>query len=99
MNKIMVVAAAAAGYVLGSRAGRAHYEILEEQARKLWRSPQVQQASDIVKNTAEQVTDQTDAAGDSPQDTASNGARHAAEQAHSEQGPYPGDADGAGTQR
>lgn len=100
MSKIMVVAAAAAGYVLGSRAGREHYEIIKDQAPKLWRSPQVQQAAsqatDLAKDAAEQVKDQA-AASDSPrEDTASSNGRHAADQSHTVQDPTWVSADSSG---
>lgn len=97
MSKIMVVAAAAAGYVLGSRAGREHYEIVKEQAQKLWRSPQVQQAAsqatDVAKDAAEQVKNQAGVSDTPQRDTESGGGRHSAEQSHN---PSPGDADGSG---
>ena len=100
MSKIMVVAAAAAGYVLGSRAGREHYEAIAAKAQKLWRSPQVQQAAaqatEVAKNTAEQVTGQSDQSGGPRDGTASSGGRHAAEQPHRAQERHPGDADELG---
>lgn len=98
MSKIMTVAAAAAGYVLGSRAGREHYEVIKDQAQKLWRSPQVQQAAsqatDVAKDAAEQVKNQAGGSDTQPGDAASTGGRHSAEQSHN---PSPGDADGSGT--
>lgn len=70
MSKFTLIAAAAVGYVLGSRAGRGHYEIVKEQATKLWQTPQVQeaasQATEFAKDAAEQVKDQvSDSSGQS----------------------------------
>lgn len=97
MSKMMVVAAAAAGYVLGSRAGQEHYEIIKDQAQKLWRSPQVQQAAsqatNVAAEAADQVKNQTGVSGSPGEDTTSNGGRHAADQPHN---PSPGSADGSG---
>ncbi|GAB3143911.1 YtxH domain-containing protein [Marisediminicola antarctica] len=42
MGKILFVAGAATGYVLGSRAGREAYEKLKVRADKLWNSDKVQ---------------------------------------------------------
>lgn len=61
MSKVTLLAAAAVGYVLGSRAGRGHYEIVKDQALKLWQTPQVQeaanQATEAAKDAAEQMKD------------------------------------------
>lgn len=54
-----------AGYVLGSRAGREHYEKIREQASKLRRFPLVakpldsaaEKVSGVVRNGGEMVTD------------------------------------------
>ena len=43
MGKLAVLAGAAAGYVLGSRAGRERYEQIRSTARRLWQDPRVQQ--------------------------------------------------------
>lgn len=50
MSKIFLVAAGAAGYVLGARAGRERYEQLADQAQKVWANPK-------VKQTRQQATD------------------------------------------
>ena len=52
MSKIVIVAAAAAGYVLGARAGRQRYEQIAGQAQKLWHDPRVQKAAADAKQTA-----------------------------------------------
>jgi len=62
VSKIVVVAAAAAGYVLGTRAGREHYEQIKSQAEGLWRDPRMQektaQVTDLAKGTAAQAKGQ-----------------------------------------
>ena len=62
MSKIVVVAAVAAGYVLGTRAGREQYEQIKSQAEGLWNDPRVQekaaQVTDLAKGTAAQAKDQ-----------------------------------------
>jgi len=52
MSKIVTLAAAAAGYVLGARAGRERYEQIAGQAQKLWHDPRVQKAAADAKQTA-----------------------------------------------
>jgi len=62
MSKIVVLAAAAAGYVLGTRAGREQYEQIKSQAEGLWRDQRVQektaQVTDLAKGTAAQAKGQ-----------------------------------------
>lgn len=62
MSKIVVLAAAAAGYVVGTRAGREQYEQIKSQAQGLWRDPRVQEkadhVTDLAKGTAAQAKDQ-----------------------------------------
>ncbi len=59
MKKLSVLVIGAAGYVLGSRAGRERYEQIKGQATKLWNKPVVQGAADnveqAVKSTASDV--------------------------------------------
>jgi len=52
MSKIITLAAAATGYVLGARAGRQRYEQISAQAQKLWQDPRVQKAAADAKQTA-----------------------------------------------
>jgi hypothetical protein len=65
MSKIVTLAAAATGYILGARAGRERYEQIRDRAQSLWRDPRVQektdQATTVIKDKAapavkEQVT-------------------------------------------
>jgi hypothetical protein len=52
MSKIITLAAAATGYVLGTRAGRQRYEQISTQAQKLWQDPRVQKAASEARETA-----------------------------------------------
>lgn len=49
-GKILFLAGAAVGYVLGTRAGRERYEQISAAASKLWQNPQVQQRVDQVED-------------------------------------------------
>ena len=55
-GKILFVAGAAVGYVLGARAGRGAYIKIKDRAGDLWENPSVQktvhQAEDFVKDNA-----------------------------------------------
>lgn len=61
-GKLLFGAGIAAGYVLGSRSGRAAYEKLKARAAALWESKPVQDkvtaAADAVKEKAPEVTEQ-----------------------------------------
>ncbi|WP_456695017.1 YtxH domain-containing protein [Aeromicrobium sp. P5_D10] len=52
MKKLTVLIAAAAGYVLGTRAGRERYEQIKNQATKAWNNPKVQETVDVVQEQA-----------------------------------------------
>jgi hypothetical protein len=52
MSKIMLIAAGAAGYVLGTRAGRERYEQIATQAQKVWTNPKVAQKRQEAKEAA-----------------------------------------------
>lgn len=52
MSKIVTLAAAATGYVLGTRAGRQRYEQISTQAQKFWQDPRVQKAAADARETA-----------------------------------------------
>lgn len=49
-GKIGIVIGLAAGYVLGSRAGRERYEQIKDGVQKLWDTPQVQKQVDKAKD-------------------------------------------------
>ena len=71
MKKLTLLAAAAAGYVLGSRAGRERYEQIKTQATRAWTNPKVQSAVDDVQAQARQTgTDVAKAAGSKVADVA-----------------------------
>ena len=59
MNRLMFIAGAANGYVLGARDGRGRYEQIKSQADSLWHDPRVQEkvstASATVKEKAPEV--------------------------------------------
>ena len=61
-GKILFGAGIAAGYVLGSRSGRAAYEKLKARAAALWESQPVQDkvtaATEAVKEKAPEVSEQ-----------------------------------------
>lgn len=54
IKKVTVLAAAATGYVLGTRAGRERYEQIKTQATKVWHDPRVQQAATDAQDYAAQ---------------------------------------------
>jgi len=61
-NKLVFAAGMAAGYVLGTRAGRESYEQLRTRAQKLWNSPKVQ---DKVSSTTGTIKSKAPAVQDS----------------------------------
>lgn len=56
MKKLLLIGAAAAGYVLGTKAGRERYEQIKRQSSKVWNSGPVQQgvheAEGVAKHAA-----------------------------------------------
>ena len=60
MNKLMLLAAVAVGYVLGARAGRGRYEQIRQTAQRVRDDPRVQeksqQAADLAKEKAQVAT-------------------------------------------
>ncbi len=61
-NKIVFASGLAAGYVLGTRAGRESYEVLKAKAGSLWNSPRVQEgvsgATEVLKDKLPAVQEQ-----------------------------------------
>jgi len=49
-GKLLFVAGAAVGFVLGARAGRERYDQLKEAAAKVWQSPTVQKQVHAVED-------------------------------------------------
>lgn len=54
-NKLMLLIAGGAGYVLGARAGRERYDEIADRANKLWTDPRVQDKVEEVKAKAPEV--------------------------------------------
>ena len=52
MSKISLIAAGAAGYVLGTRAGRERYHQIVDQAQRVWTNPKVQKATQDAQDLA-----------------------------------------------
>jgi hypothetical protein len=75
MSKLSLLAAAAAGYVLGARAGRERYEQIKTGAQKLARDPRVQAASHKAQDAvASQAAHAAEVAKDKVTDAASTAA-------------------------
>jgi hypothetical protein len=75
MKKIPLLAAAAVGYVLGTRAGRERYEQIRSGARKLAGDPRVQEAAHKAQEAvASQATHAAEVAKEKVTDAASNAA-------------------------
>jgi hypothetical protein len=76
VKKLLLIGAAAAGYVLGSKAGRERYEQIKRQSSKLWNSEPVQHGVHEAEGVAKQAAS---AAGSKVVDAASTaGAKVAA---------------------
>ncbi len=54
MSKLTLLAAGAAGYVLGARAGRERYEQIASTTRSVMRNPKVQSATQQAQDTLSQ---------------------------------------------
>ena len=54
-GKIGLIVGLGAGYVLGTRAGRARYEQIKKQAEKVWDLPPVQKQVDRAKAVAKRL--------------------------------------------
>jgi hypothetical protein len=54
MKKLPLLAAAAVGYVLGTRAGRERYEQIKSGARKVSQNPKVQEVAQKAQDVATQ---------------------------------------------
>ncbi len=76
MKKLLLIGAAAAGYVLGTKAGRERYEQIKRQSSKVWNSEPVQHGVHEAEGVAKQAAS---AAGTKVADVASTaGSRVAA---------------------
>jgi hypothetical protein len=54
-GKLMFITGLAAGFVLGSRAGREKYEEIAANARKVWEHPTVQEAAGVAQAQANKL--------------------------------------------
>lgn len=54
-GKLMFITGLAAGFVLGSRAGREKYEEISANARKVWEHPTVQEAAGVAQAQANKL--------------------------------------------
>jgi len=52
MSKIVTLAAGAAGYVLGAKAGRGRYDQIAANAQRFWSNPRVQKTANDAKEKA-----------------------------------------------
>ena len=69
MGKTMFLTGAAAGYVLGARAGRERYEQISRIAGEVRQNPKVQQATESAMNRGSEMAHKvTDAAADKAPD-------------------------------
>ena len=55
MKKLLLIGAAAAGYVLGTKAGRERYEQIKRQSSKVWNSEPVQHGVHEAEGVAKQA--------------------------------------------
>ncbi|RIQ29589.1 YtxH domain-containing protein [Jiangella rhizosphaerae] len=97
-GKLILLAGAAVGYVLGTRAGRQRYEQLKGRADALWHDPKVQQkvseAQEAVKARAPEIQEKlTDAASRATDKVRSTVQRHDSDitevGTHGRNGHYP----------
>jgi hypothetical protein len=54
-GKLMFISGLAAGFVLGSRAGREKYEEIRANAKKVWEHPTVQEAAGVAQAQANKL--------------------------------------------
>src|SRR3954464_14906774 len=54
-GKLMFISGLAAGFVLGSRAGREKYEEIRANAKKVWEHPSVQEAAGVAQAQANKL--------------------------------------------
>jgi hypothetical protein len=92
-GKLLFGAGLAAGYVLGSRSGRAAYENFRSRTADLWRSKPVQDtlsaAADAVKDKAPEVSEQLGEAARRAGTIMSSAVHRDAGSEHRDSGPEP----------
>lgn len=94
-NKLVFAAGMAAGYVLGSRAGRDSYDKLKTKADELWNNPKVQETvadtASTLKHKMPEVQEQAGGAVKKAKESVS-GALHRSDRAEDAKGTTPGSA-------
>ena len=88
MNKLLLIGAAAAGYVLGTKAGRERYEQIKRQSSKVWNSEPVQHGVHEAEEVAKQAAS---AAGTKVADAASTAGSRVAAKVRSDDASEPTD--------
>jgi len=97
MKKLMILAAAGVGYVLGTKAGRQRYEQLRSAARDLKNDPRVQekahQAADLAREKApvvkEKLADVASSAAGKVHHSSDVGDQLNPDSIHFQKDPYP----------
>ena len=91
MSKLSLIAAAAAGYVLGARAGRQRYDQIAGAARKVADDPRVQRVAHRAQDAAaQQATAAAGVAKDKVTSAASSAADLAKDKIHGDRPSQPG---------
>ena len=86
MKKLLLIGAAAAGYVLGTKAGRERYEQIKRQSSKVWNAESVQHKVHEAEGVAKQAAA---AAGTKVADAASTAGTKVAAKVRSEDSSEP----------
>ena len=89
MSKLTLLAAGAAGYVLGARAGRQRYDQIAQTARSVMGNPKVQAARQQAQDVA---AEQAANLGEKAKETASSFASSAADKVGRGEGAHAGTA-------
>ncbi|MFC5178019.1 hypothetical protein [Nocardioides taihuensis] len=87
MSKLTLLAAGAAGYVLGARAGRQRYDQIAQTARSVMGNPKVQAARQQAQDVA---AEQAANLGEKAKETASTFASTAADKVRRDEGAHAG---------
>ena len=93
VKKLLLIGAAAAGYVLGTKAGRERYEQIKRQSSKVWNSEPVQHGVHEAEGVAKQAAS---AAGSKVADAASTAGSKVAAKVRSDDSAPPPPAGAAG---
>jgi hypothetical protein len=86
VNKLLLIGAAAAGYVLGTKAGHERYEQIKRQSSKVWNSEPVQHGVHEAEEVAKQAAS---AAGTKVTDAASTAGSKVAAKVRGDDSPEP----------